>query len=747
MTLASSSEGLQELSALDIFLGDKYRIPLYQRAYAWTKPEIYTLLVDIRDARKRSESRADGTGPRKYYIGSLVVDTSRSEDEETHEVVDGQQRLTTLFVILSVAPKVLGVPLPPRAARIYQEWKELLASKLTYVGRPDAREDLQRLAQGDGGAISTLNTDGIKNAASLILTAATQGAEEDARERAGESAVDPAGAASKHSAADSPSFRAADFKYLLDHVMILRTNLPPGTDLNHYFEVMNTRGEQLQKHEILKARLMSGLIDDPVDQAIFAQIWDACSILDRHIQVQFAPSTPKSAPERAVLFGKTWDRFIPTSGDDLFETLREARGHGNSDDNSPGVGPSHIALVDVLADASGNARTASSEKDEGKDDDESGSYGAIIDFPNLLLHVLKIFRDEKFSWDVDIDVMAGHVRLEDKYLLEEFSPAIAGDQRGREVFDADAVREFAYTLLKTRFVLDTYVIRTQATPTGGEDDNWVLHRAYGTTQKSKRGLQLRARNTFRATASAVDTEESDDTEAAVQRQVLLLQSMFQVTDTRRQSKYFLFHILQWLCRQDHRETIRGREFIELLESTARDRLTALYSRDSLNVGTQVQNFLFNVLDYELWRLASDPDRMDQILDPTSDVGRVSGTTLKDAAGRFRFRYRTSVEHFYPQEPSQAEGHVRLPQDHVDQFGNLCIMSRSENSKRSNLMPKSKAKEFSSTGQSLNFQLMAAVAANQDWNLEEIELHGTAMTRLLEEVIASHSRGDEQPVDT
>lgn len=174
MTPTSFTDGLMELSVLDIFADDRYRIPLYQRAYAWTAAEIHTLLVDIQDARKLSQLR-DDDNPQRYYIGSLVVDTSRSEDEEVHEVVDGQQRLTTLFVILSIAPGLLGVALPARAA-LHQEWSAFLANKLSYEGRHEAREDLRRLAQRGSGAISSLRTDAIKNAAEIVLAAISLGA-------------------------------------------------------------------------------------------------------------------------------------------------------------------------------------------------------------------------------------------------------------------------------------------------------------------------------------------------------------------------------------------------------------------------------------------------------------------------------------------------------------------------------------------------------------------------------------------
>ena len=84
---------IQELRILDkdnVTLFDKgahYVIPLYQRAYAWEDKEIVQLIDDINDS----------TGD--YYIGSLVV--AKVKDKvETYEVVDGQQRLTTLYLLL-----------------------------------------------------------------------------------------------------------------------------------------------------------------------------------------------------------------------------------------------------------------------------------------------------------------------------------------------------------------------------------------------------------------------------------------------------------------------------------------------------------------------------------------------------------------------------------------------------------------------------------------------------------------------
>ena len=72
-----------------IFKTDKrFQIPLYQRAFAWEDKQLIQLLEDINDSCVEPNS--------KYYIGTLVV----ADKGSYYEVVDGQQRLTSLFLLL-----------------------------------------------------------------------------------------------------------------------------------------------------------------------------------------------------------------------------------------------------------------------------------------------------------------------------------------------------------------------------------------------------------------------------------------------------------------------------------------------------------------------------------------------------------------------------------------------------------------------------------------------------------------------
>ena len=84
--------------------------------------------------------------------------------------------------------------------------------------------------------------------------------------------------------------------------------------------------------------------------------------------------------------------------------------------------------------------------------------------------------------------------------------------------------------------------------------------------------------------------------------------------------------------------------------------------DNYELGVQTPHVVFNYLDYLLWKKNKE--------------------TYED----FVFEFRNSVEHWYPQHPSEGTFETW---DRVDTFGNLCIIFCSVNSKFSNLPPKSK----------------------------------------------------------
>ena len=69
----------------------RYEIPAYQRPYSWEKGNVEQLLDDVWEAYEGNDE--------EYFIGSLI--TIEREKGRLYDVVDGQQRLTTLNLIFS----------------------------------------------------------------------------------------------------------------------------------------------------------------------------------------------------------------------------------------------------------------------------------------------------------------------------------------------------------------------------------------------------------------------------------------------------------------------------------------------------------------------------------------------------------------------------------------------------------------------------------------------------------------------
>lgn len=90
----------RETSLQELLEGTKqYQVPLYQRTYAWSRAQLERLWDDV---AKLAEDRVDDPGA-THFIGSLVLAPSPTNGPtgvQEYLVVDGQQRLTTLSILL-----------------------------------------------------------------------------------------------------------------------------------------------------------------------------------------------------------------------------------------------------------------------------------------------------------------------------------------------------------------------------------------------------------------------------------------------------------------------------------------------------------------------------------------------------------------------------------------------------------------------------------------------------------------------
>lgn len=88
-----------KLRAVSDLLGERFYIPAYQRGYRWTARQVRELLSDISTFR---DEVAD-TEKQKFYCLQPVVVVPR--EDGSWELIDGQQRLTTVHLILSALRK------------------------------------------------------------------------------------------------------------------------------------------------------------------------------------------------------------------------------------------------------------------------------------------------------------------------------------------------------------------------------------------------------------------------------------------------------------------------------------------------------------------------------------------------------------------------------------------------------------------------------------------------------------------
>lgn len=81
----------------------KYLIPSYQRGYKWSSDDTGAVTILLNDLRKAFELKK-----KEYYLQYITVkDTKDDEKNTVLELIDGQQRLTTLSILIAVATKII----------------------------------------------------------------------------------------------------------------------------------------------------------------------------------------------------------------------------------------------------------------------------------------------------------------------------------------------------------------------------------------------------------------------------------------------------------------------------------------------------------------------------------------------------------------------------------------------------------------------------------------------------------------
>lgn len=135
-----------ELRSISQLLADddgtpvRYFVPAYQRGYRWSQVQVTQLLDDIWDFIQSSENRDRSVF---YCLQPLVV---RRTGDGSYEVVDGQQRLTTLFILLAHRREIIGL-LGKSSFRIGYETRDPTFLDDIDLARADENADFYHISE------------------------------------------------------------------------------------------------------------------------------------------------------------------------------------------------------------------------------------------------------------------------------------------------------------------------------------------------------------------------------------------------------------------------------------------------------------------------------------------------------------------------------------------------------------------------------------------------------------------------
>lgn len=651
-------DGITPVQQLTVFdgdrtlfdFGDQYMIPLYQRAYAWGDRELEQLVEDISNANSEQH----------YYIGSLVV----SKQNGIYEVVDGQQRLTSLYLLFHCL-ELIKTPNQRNTLPLTFSCRD----KSNYTLRHLSEVIQNNIPEADQKQIEQSIFNGIRCLKAIF----------------------------------SPTFDKKRFIENLRKVVLYRIEVPENTDLNRYFETMNTRGEQLAQHDILKARLMSYLKSNQ-ERALFAQLWEACSDMDGYVQMHIKSQKNEL---RDSLFGDEWNDLPPNTWKNYLEFSQQLKieEHGYN-------------ITDII-----NPKVTIDEPDGFNENTQEVRFESVIEFPYFLLHTLKVYLAIYNVKPDDNSVKLVDQLLDDQKLIATFERVIEhGVENERPIKnDKDRfVQHFIMCLLRTRFLFDQYIIKREKTD-NSSDGEWslkTLNASWGNkSDKNNKNDKQNRKPYYKQSILIPKTDNQTDIHSE-NKMNLMIQSALRVSYTSPRVMHWITDLLIWLTNTEFHQPDNKvkHQYTHRAENIARK---AVYEScikpndevDPWKLGVHTPHIVLNYLDYLLWK-----ENQNKYQD-------------------FVFEFRNSVEHWYPQHP--VEGCPLW--DDVDRFGNLCLLQRNINSHFSNQSPAAKKadnKNLIPKG-SLKLRIMSGLTnsssdydSNENWRLKACEEHEKKMIALL-----------------
>lgn len=407
-----------------------FNIPIYQRLYVWGEDQVLTLLNDLVNAYERREDL--------FFLGGTLLVEQEVSSGRHFDLIDGQQRFTTLWLICHAWRDALKSFLTVTTCKSTEP-------RLRFAIRPEVNRFLETLAFGDSDQ-SVPDEDATKRMRVALDLMKSVFAKRSL----------PAGVN------DLGVHLTGLTEFVFDKVQFVITIVPRETDLNKLFEVINNRGVQLQQHEILKARMLDALTE--AERGPYAVMWDACADMENFVERNLSGISGLSASE-VTAFYEQGELLNPTT----VRTKLQERMQDQSNLHA-------LGLEEILKSAEASPLPEAAAKDE---DTDPKWVRSIFGFPLFLQHVLRIWLLENERADL--------TRLLDRELIELFTDNFFQDATRR----AENVRSFIDLLWRLRVIFDEHIIKWADQ---GEEEIHLISNINMSTSSGKRYMN-RSRQT------------------------------------------------------------------------------------------------------------------------------------------------------------------------------------------------------------------------------------------------------------
>lgn len=380
-----------------------FLIPSYQRPYVWSDNDALNLFDDI--------LKSFNAGEEAYFIGSSVT-ACRDADGRVYELIDGQQRTTTLMLI-SLAFKnrevdslLAEVSLLGERPRLDFEIRD---SVRDWLGSYAGLEQLTR------PSAESIHADDYLRHLDANLGVIIQQIETLRRDQ---------------------SFDLAGFaEYVYKNVSWVNNIVPEKMDLNRLFSNMNTAGIQLEPVDLLKAKLLRKI---RTEKRLYSTIWEASEHMENYFERNLRQ-----------LFVADWnslgEKDIRSYCPNVFH-INSAQSENDKEFSRRGSALGELLEAVHAGDRPDKAPMDTSHWEEIQTDfdDETVFCDSIISFELLLVHALRLFFAKEGSRDVE-------PRIKATSLLACFDELLSRDE-------AD-IKRFIEHLWQVRFQFDKWIVK------------------------------------------------------------------------------------------------------------------------------------------------------------------------------------------------------------------------------------------------------------------------------------------------